>query len=213
MSSDVKTMRVNCPNCDKTLEAPVSAAGKTGRCPRCRETFPLLRKISAESVSESAPPAAKRGFTLIETSAPEPKPQPVRSQRSGLQPLDQTQPGLASRNVSAESLDDPLGFPSLEPLTDTNLGATRDLVPASPRTYYNTPTQTEARKTRRRSAYREPRESEFNGGVAGGLLIMLLAVVWFVGGLFAGFIFFYPPIMFVAGLVTVIKGLANFGGD
>ncbi len=212
MSSAAKTMRVNCPNCDKKLEAPVSEAGKTGRCPRCRETFPLLRNFSAESVSEPAPPAAKSGFTLIETSAPKPKPQPLRRKRPGLQPLDQTQPGLEPRNASAESLD-PLGISPLNPFADIDLGATRNLVPASPRTYYNTAAQTEARKTRRRSAYREPRGSEFNGGVAGGLLLMLLAVVWFFGGLFAGFIFFYPPFLFVAGLVGVIKGLANLGGD
>jgi hypothetical protein len=33
-----------------------------------------------------------------------------------------------------------------------------------------------------------------NAGMVGGLLMMLIAVVWFVVGLAVGFIFFYPPI-------------------
>jgi len=53
---------------------------------------------------------------------------------------------------------------------------------------------------------------DVNWGTVGfGGLMMLGAVVWFVGGLFAGVIFFYPPILLIIGLVTTIKGL--FGGD
>lgn len=36
---------------------------------------------------------------------------------------------------------------------------------------------------------------------------MLGAVVWFVLGLMGGRIFFYPPIMFVVGMVAVVKGV------
>lgn len=46
-----------------------------------------------------------------------------------------------------------------------------------------------------------------SGGVIVGGLVMLGAVVWFVVGLAAGFMFFYPPILFVIGLVAFIKGL------
>ncbi len=49
----------------------------------------------------------------------------------------------------------------------------------------------------------------FNGGVVGGLIAMLIAVVWFVGGLMADIIFFYPPILFIIGLVGFIKGLVS----
>ncbi|HZY86690.1 MAG TPA: hypothetical protein VFE78_17780 [Gemmataceae bacterium] len=47
--------------------------------------------------------------------------------------------------------------------------------------------------------------------MVGGLLMMLIAVVWFVLGLMADRIFFYPPILLVIGLIAVVKGL--FGGD
>jgi hypothetical protein len=49
----------------------------------------------------------------------------------------------------------------------------------------------------------------FNGGVLGGLLAMLVALVWFIVGLAADRIFFYPPILFIIGLVAFIKGLVQ----
>jgi transposase len=45
--------------------------------------------------------------------------------------------------------------------------------------------------------------------VVGGLLMMLIAVVWFVGGLFFNIIFFYPPILFVIGIIALVKGLVD----
>jgi hypothetical protein len=48
-----------------------------------------------------------------------------------------------------------------------------------------------------------------NAGSVGGLLMMLIAVVWFVGGLAAGIIFIYPPILFVLGVIALVKGLSN----
>lgn len=47
----------------------------------------------------------------------------------------------------------------------------------------------------------------FNSGVAGGLLAMGGAVVWFIAGLANDVIFFYPPILFVIGLAALGKGL------
>ena len=51
-----------------------------------------------------------------------------------------------------------------------------------------------------------------NAGVVGGLLMMLIAVVWLVVGLAAGWIFFYPVILFFIGIFAVLKG-AFGGGD
>jgi hypothetical protein len=49
-----------------------------------------------------------------------------------------------------------------------------------------------------------------NGGIVGGIVAMVIAVVWFVVGLAAGRIFFYPPILFIIGLVGFIKGLVEY---
>jgi hypothetical protein len=41
--------------------------------------------------------------------------------------------------------------------------------------------------------------------------MMMIAVVWFIVGLFVGWIYFYPPILFVLGIIAVIKGLVSGG--
>lgn len=50
-----------------------------------------------------------------------------------------------------------------------------------------------------------------NAGVIGGLLMMVIAVVWFgVGYMYLDRIFFYPPVLLILGLVATVKGA--FGG-
>jgi hypothetical protein len=70
----------------------------------------------------------------------------------------------------------------------------------------------------RRGAWRRPQRERstsngvlggINAGVAGGALMMLIAIVWFVGGLAAGILFFYPPVLLVVGMITFFKGLAS----
>ena len=48
-----------------------------------------------------------------------------------------------------------------------------------------------------------------NGGVLSGVLMMVGALVWFFLALAVGWIAFYPPVLFIVGLVTFIKGLAG----
>ncbi len=48
-----------------------------------------------------------------------------------------------------------------------------------------------------------------NSGMAGGLLAMVVAVIWFVVGWMGGVIFFYPPILFIIGLVSLFNGLSQ----
>jgi len=52
-------------------------------------------------------------------------------------------------------------------------------------------------------------------GVLGGVVMMVIAIVWFFGGLSAGYIFYYPPILFVIGVVALVKGLVkgNYFGN
>jgi phage FluMu protein Com len=44
-------------------------------------------------------------------------------------------------------------------------------------------------------------------GMLGGLAMMGIAVLWFFVGLACGVIFYYPPILFVIGLVGFFRGL------
>lgn len=46
-----------------------------------------------------------------------------------------------------------------------------------------------------------------NAGIAGGVLMMFIAVVWFILGIvLIDRIFIYPPILFVIGLIAIVKG-------
>lgn len=62
-----------------------------------------------------------------------------------------------------------------------------------------------------RVAFEEGWFGSMNAGVIGGILMILIAAVWFIGGLFAGVLFFYPPILAVIGFIAIIKGCV--GGD
>lgn len=48
-----------------------------------------------------------------------------------------------------------------------------------------------------------------NAGMIGGLLMIIIAVVWFVGGLMGGWLFYYPPILFCIGLAAVVRDVFN----
>ena len=54
-----------------------------------------------------------------------------------------------------------------------------------------------------------PTDHSSNGSLGFGLLAMVGAVVWFVVGLMNDTIFFYPPILFIIGLISFVKGLVN----
>jgi hypothetical protein len=58
----------------------------------------------------------------------------------------------------------------------------------------------------------KPREGWFgnaNAGVLGGFAMIAIALIWFFGGLAAGIIFYYPPILFIIGGIAVVKGLVS----
>jgi hypothetical protein len=48
-----------------------------------------------------------------------------------------------------------------------------------------------------------------NSSIITGMAMMLGATVWFVLGLGFGYIFFYPPIMFLLGIGAIIRGFTG----
>jgi hypothetical protein len=52
-----------------------------------------------------------------------------------------------------------------------------------------------------------PENKAIQKGVLGGLGMMAIAVIWFVVGWMSGYIYFYPPILFVIGIYALIKGM------
>lgn len=69
-------------------------------------------------------------------------------------------------------------------------------------------------KPRKKSKVRASRSEgggfgSIHAGSLGGIAMMVVAVVWFVLGLKGGYIFYYPPVLFVLGLIAFFKGLAG----
>jgi hypothetical protein len=52
-------------------------------------------------------------------------------------------------------------------------------------------------------------------GVLGGAAMLAIALIWFFVGLQAGYIYYYPPVLAIIGIVGIIKGLAegNMAGE
>ncbi len=44
-------------------------------------------------------------------------------------------------------------------------------------------------------------------GVLGGVIMILIAIIWFIAGYSIGYIFYYPPILFIIGVIAIIKGV------
>jgi hypothetical protein len=171
-SAAAQKMQVSCPQCTQQLMVPLSAAGKTGRCPSCGFTFTLLEQAAPPAMRSSSPSSGNNPFRDLDGYE-----QPVSAAANNGFP----QPDQQSPEQSA--------FPSITAESVTQ-------------------------KARRAEAADEggtfaPEKKGLQAGVAGGLLMMVIAVVWFFGGLALGRIFFYPPILFIVGLVGFFKGLAT----
>lgn len=173
---------VSCPQCGKDLMVPVAAVGKQGRCPACAHQFLIEAPIAA---------------------------------------------ALAAPDL-VELPDDDL--PQLAPLADDSFGlhntSTHTLQPVSPALA----SQFSAPAANQRSTAINPymasaaadmqraqgekyshgfglEQRAWDMGMLGGILMMGIAAVWFFAGLAAGYIFFYPPILFVIGLAAFCRGM------
>ncbi len=71
------------------------------------------------------------------------------------------------------------------------------------------------KRERRTRSYADPsRRTSYAGGLSinsgsiiAGILMMVGAVIWFVAGFLAGWIYFYPIFLFIAGIAAVVKGM------
>ncbi len=54
-----------------------------------------------------------------------------------------------------------------------------------------------------------PEKKGLDAGIVGGLLMMVVAAIWFFVGLAGDVVFIYPPILFIIGLIGFFKGLAT----
>jgi hypothetical protein len=46
-------------------------------------------------------------------------------------------------------------------------------------------------------------------GVLGGIFLIFVGVTWLVVGLSAGIVFYYAPVLILAGFVSIVSGIAS----
>jgi hypothetical protein len=147
----------------------------------------------------------------------EPRPQEEEELETGEPIEDEGEPMPAPKKIPGKrgKFDEPTSR-SQQPEPDSSAPGGR-MVLATAKYLKMNQEQSGGRKGRRNDTGQPPAQNSgasfesrvLNGGVAGGMLAMAGAVVWFVLGLMADRIFIYPPILFVLGLVAVFRGLAR----
>ena len=56
------------------------------------------------------------------------------------------------------------------------------------------------------SSYFAPEQKGMKKGVLGGLVMILIAIVWFFAGLAVDRIFYYPSVLLIIGIVAIVRG-------
>lgn len=197
-----------CPSCQQTLQVSAASAGKVSRC-KCKTKIrvPAATPVELLPVARPAASAPNSLHELIEAEL-------VDSAGSfGNYELVVEDDPFASA--------DPLAYS--DPLTSQNSYRQPAPSQSSPRpAYLNQPNSNSSHSSggqgkmsraeririgkQRQHTQRSGFDSSALGAIFGGLLMMAGAVVWFVLGLMNNYIYFYPPILFVIGLVSLIKG-------
>jgi len=178
-------INLNCP-CGRALNIKDEFAGRKIRCPACKSVLavPAAPKEPEDLALE----------VLRADESEEDRPPPRDMRRSAIQAEPPEVLAARPRPPREEGI--------------ATVGRRADDRPSKPRP-----------KPRREISSRAPRVAfeegwfgSMNAGVVGGVLMILIAVIWFVAGLAGGIIFFYPPILAAIGLIAIVKGLMG-GGD
>jgi len=181
MSTAEQKVPVVCPSCNKRLLVPASSLGKQARCPACKEIFPLEQVFEAETVQ---PPANDFSSSFAPASNSwgthaAPSPQPAYPQQQF--PANDVWGTAMPATSSQATLTDPYASPQVS--TTSYSGYQPSATP--------------------------PKREFWDSSILGGIALMAISVIWFFGGLLVDIIFFYPPILFIIGLVVMIKGLVS----
>lgn len=210
MSANVDKVPVVCPQCNKRLLVPAGTLGKQGRCPACQTVFTLEQLWEAESIPAAPPPAPYAAPTAFAPPVNQwGQPDPAAANPWNNAPATPANPWAGPAQPAQSS----------SPFSDDDFKGDYQLQaapPAPPPNPYSSPQFTSLPASGYSGSYQRKKEGGFwNGSVLGGVAMMVIAVVWFFGGLAVGFIFFYPPILFIIGLVAFFKGLfaGNLAGD
>ena len=192
-SSSGEKLTVSCSACGKEFSVPSSYAGKKAKC-RCGQPIQIPAAPSAAASPEEpmwaelAEPEGVSQEPILDAELAEPAPQ------------DDLWGGAAPASNGGDDLWGSALPASAAPAQPANQ-------PRSDNEVLSGYTSEESWRQPAQETQESVGSVGLNGGVLGGAAMMVVAVCWFCGGLVVGYIFFYPPILFVVGLVGLIKGL------
>jgi hypothetical protein len=182
-------IQTTCP-CGKAYRVKDELAGKRIRCSACRAVVEVPRPQRKTEVEEET-----LELVLLE---------------------DDPEPGPANPAPSAaiQAEPPPLPWERAEPTQ----AVPPPLPPPAPRARVAElePEPRRPRRKRRRSLGSDRYQSSgfgINPFIVSGFAIMFGAVLWFGAGFALGRILFYPPVLFLLGFITVMKGLMGYSDD
>jgi hypothetical protein len=174
--------------CGRSMRVKDEMAGKQGKCPSCGKLL-VIPDVEKERGAEEEASAY-----LLADSPDEERPTTQRASRYRSDPEPEPEP------------------PRRRPVPREEDG--REETPRLDRDVSKKKSKPRRKEEGGSSgvAFEEGWFGSINSGVAGGVLMMLIAVVWFVAGVaLINRIFIYPPILFVIGVIAFFKGL--MGGE
>ncbi|GAA4448715.1 hypothetical protein [Novipirellula rosea] len=177
--------------CGKRLAAPLSARGKSVRCPCGHVSKVPLADVQAAAVMHAAPVAAAA-------------PPPAAVVNDWLEDLPVA--AAAAYPSAAGMVRQAQPHPYANPAVQHGGHSQQAPAHATASTHLADAQRQLAKERRNGDSVDRGGSSFFSSGTMGGLFMMVAALIWFFGGLAAGVIFFYPPILFVLGFVALVKG-------
>jgi hypothetical protein len=179
-------------SCGRSCRVKDAFAGRQVRCPDCRKVLrvPAAEEevVEAEAIDvlEEAPDEDQD--VRIKKREEVRRPRPSREDREEEREREEVRRPRTSREEPEEEEE-------------------------SPRSRESRPRKKFRKRPERqpRVAFEEGWFGSVNAGAIGGVLMMLIAVGWFVAGLAFDRIFIYPPILFAIGFIAMIKGMFSGG--
>lgn len=176
--------------CGKMLRVKDELAGRKVRCPECTAAVAVPQSAPAWEVVEDAPAPA-----IAAAPPPLPRAKAVPVQRFEIDDEDEERPRRRRRDEEDRDDDD---RPRKRPRDDNE----EDDDDRPRKKKFRT-----GKEDRKQASSFGMEKGIIESGVAGGALAMIGAVVWFVVGLMNDRLFWYPPVLFVVGMIAFIKGL------
>lgn len=231
-------IRFKCPQCSKTLQVGPEHAGKTIKCPCGTQIKAPAGQVAAPKPTPQ-PAVAQANKAATTTTVCSTCGKTLRVPVSSVGKLLKCNCGSTFRmggapatspvqeapmGIPQPAAPQPMAAPIPQPVLDDPWADIESTPAPAPIFKSAEPQQRSKPNPHLESARREMERSGGRssakrsggvnmGSVITGLLMMVGAAVWFIGGLVAGIIFFYPPVLFIIGLITFVGGLFGGGGD